>query len=326
MLIKLKNEHKVFIIANNQVAAVIPQGDPDVPAWFHNSYDDESYKEMLDYCYNLLLRSKDYNEKDIPLHELQAVMVSYTCGKCGKDFIGNDESWYRSPELQNRRDEFLKLIQQVCPTTQGFSNIFNPRNYYDWNKEGYLGEFLCDGCFKQFEESGLDIIGFLKESSDYLPSLHRFPYFVMAELDSGNEDTFTVFKSEKSAREAFLKRAAEFGVKKAPNGNYVRVDPYVRLYIREFGATEPDTEKMYLNIGYNENDCIVHISGYSKEKMAEAELCHAAKELAKTYGDDKIRGMSNQEIIEELTYQELVVSDKDGKHVVFSMYESPVNE
>ena len=155
---------------------------------------------------------------------------------------------------------------------------------------------------------------------------HCCPYFVMAELDSGNEDTFTVFKSEKSAREAFLKRAAEFGVKKAPNKDFIKADPYVRLYIRGFEAIEPDTGKMYLIVGYSEKDCIVHISGYSKEKTAEAELCHIAKELAKTYGDDKILGMSNQEIIEELTYQELVVSDKDGRYIVFSMYESPVNE
>ena len=336
MMTESKNEHKVFIIAHNKVVASTFQGDDEVPAWYHGSYDDEAVEEMTHYCHSLLRHCEDVKKKDVRLDDLQAVMVVYTCAECGKGYIGDDQCWYRSKENRERREEFLKLIKKAYPITQGFSQIFEPRNYYTWHETGCLSATLCEACYKEFNVSGLDIVGFLEKSNGYLSSLFQLPYYVVAELDSTGEDSFMAFSDEKAAREAFAERIHEITDAKGYNfpaqtpkevlmkPNYIRVDSSIRMYVRKVGAAVVDADKLYLVVGYDENDRLTHISAYKTEHKAKTGLCGIVKEYAATYGDDKMLTLDDDAILDTLKTSELTVEDSDGKYVVFSTYEAKV--
>ena len=326
--------HKIIIIEGGKVLASFPQADKEVPLWFHGSYDEETFAEVEDFCKGLIrFRPAECRADISDLSGLQAVVVVYTCDRCGKEFIDDELCWYRSEDLHARRAEFLNIIKEEDPNIEGFSDCYNPRNYYDWHRSGCLGAYLCESCQEKFDKSGLDIVGFLEGTDRYLSTLYRFPYFVVAEINSvGN--AFSVYTKENAANKAFTEKALKIAkasgneilTKMLKNGsleeNYIRVDNS-RMYVREFSSTAFDVESMYLIVGYDEDDRIVHLSGYEKESTAKASLCDLFRKTATAYGDEKKQAPNNS-ILAALDEGDLIVEDADGKSIAFNIYKASV--
>ena len=338
MFTKSKSEHKVVIIADDKVVAVLNNADCETPAFLRDSFDEKTFEEMKAYCRGELRRPKNHVEnKDICLDNLQAVITVFICGKCGSGHTEDDfANWYRSEDIRNRRDELLELVNEALPETVVRGIIYEPRYLYMWHMSGALGAYLCPDCYEEYKKSGRDIVGFFENSDEYLATVYQEPYHVVAELNSAGDDIFKVYADENAARKVFVDTVAErigLGVNKDEHmmsfkknlrdKSFCRVSPYTRIYLREFNAPMTVESKLYLVIGYDDHDGIASISGYNSRRQAETGLYLKAREFAATYGDREILALDKEGILDRLNNSELCVNDEDGRYVVLSLYVAP---
>jgi len=336
--IKSKSEHRIVIIANDKAVAVLNHADCETPAFLYDSFDEESFESMKSYCRSELRRPANHVEnKDINLDNLQAVIAVFICGKCGTGHVDKELNWYRSEAIKNEQDKLLKLVNEACPETVTLDTIYEPRFLYTWHMTGALGAYLCPDCYEEYKKSGRDIAGFFENSDEYLSTVCHQSYQLVAELDSSNEDSFSVYADKDVARKAFIDTAvkrAGLGAnkdenmfsfkKKLQSKSFCRVSPSTRVYLREFEAPLTVGNKMYLVIGYDNHDGLVTISGYETENHAKTGIYLKAMELAATYGDKDIPNLDKKGVLDRLNSNGLCVNDEDGRYVVLSLYEAPL--